>query len=79
MHEYLIQTEFFNFEHEAVQAFSEKLIKAGMSDIEIVFWKYKTSSSCFSDKKYGILSSGTGKNIIQYITQHEGIVAPIKF
>ena len=34
MHEYLIQTEFFNFEHEAVQAFSEKLIKAKMSDIE---------------------------------------------
>lgn len=34
MHEYLTSTEYFNFEHEAVQAFSAKLIKEGMSDIE---------------------------------------------
>ena len=34
MHEYLTNTEYFNFEHEAVQSFSAKLIKEGMSDIE---------------------------------------------
>lgn len=34
MHEYLTSTEYFNFEHEAIQAFSEQLIKEGMSEIE---------------------------------------------
>ncbi len=34
MREFLSSTEYLNFNHEAVQAFSEKLIKEGMSDTE---------------------------------------------
>jgi len=34
MQEYLASTSFYDFKHSAIQAFSDKIIKPGMSDIE---------------------------------------------